>query len=76
MTRMAIVNAKRGLLSGYTKVRATETVSGLREPWDKASGGVRDHETALNLIGAGASRLGASASVAIVECAAPAGQGY
>ena len=42
----------------------------------KASGGVRDHETALNLIGAGASRLGASASVAIVECAAPAGKGY
>ncbi|MCB1199328.1 MAG: deoxyribose-phosphate aldolase [Leptospiraceae bacterium] len=34
----------------------------------KASGGVRDHETALNLIMAGASRIGASASVAIVEC--------
>ena len=34
----------------------------------KASGGIRDHETALAMIGAGASRIGASASVAIVEC--------
>lgn len=33
----------------------------------KASGGIRDHETALSLIKAGASRIGASSSVAIVR---------
>lgn len=31
----------------------------------KASGGVRDRQTALNMIKAGATRIGASASVAI-----------
>ncbi|RME91488.1 MAG: deoxyribose-phosphate aldolase [Candidatus Hydrogenedentota bacterium] len=41
----------------------------------KASGGIRDHETALNMLMAGASRIGASASVAIVSCAQPAGGG-
>ncbi len=34
----------------------------------KASGGIRDHEGAMNMLGAGASRLGVSASIAIVEC--------
>ena len=34
----------------------------------KASGGIRDHSTAIEMIGAGASRIGASASVAIVNC--------
>jgi len=33
----------------------------------KASGGIRDHETAIKMIKAGASRLGTSASVAILE---------
>jgi deoxyribose-phosphate aldolase len=33
----------------------------------KASGGVRTHEDAVNMINAGASRIGASASVKIVE---------
>lgn len=33
----------------------------------KASGGVRDYEGALNMVNAGASRIGASASVAIVQ---------
>lgn len=32
----------------------------------KASGGVRDRQTALKMIKAGATRIGASASVAIV----------
>ena len=32
----------------------------------KASGGVRDRETAIKMIEAGANRVGASASVAIV----------
>jgi deoxyribose-phosphate aldolase len=41
----------------------------------KASGGVRDQATAKALIGAGATRLGASASVAIVQGAKGAG-GY
>jgi deoxyribose-phosphate aldolase len=39
----------------------------------KASGGVRDQETAKALIGAGATRLGASASVAIVQGAKGSG---
>jgi deoxyribose-phosphate aldolase len=33
----------------------------------KASGGIRDHAAALKMIAAGANRIGASASVAIVE---------
>jgi deoxyribose-phosphate aldolase len=33
----------------------------------KASGGIREHETAAQMIEAGASRIGASASIAIVE---------
>ena len=37
----------------------------------KASGGVRDFKTAMDMINAGASRIGASASVAIVNNAAP-----
>jgi len=42
----------------------------------KASGGIRDHDTAMDLVSAGASRIGASASVAIVECQKPSGKGY
>ena len=33
----------------------------------KASGGVRDYKTAMDMINAGASRIGASASIAIVS---------
>jgi deoxyribose-phosphate aldolase len=33
----------------------------------KASGGIRDYETALKLIKAGASRIGTSSGVKIVE---------
>ena len=33
----------------------------------KASGGIRDYETAMNMINAGANRLGVSAAIAIVE---------
>lgn len=42
----------------------------------KASGGIRDAETALAMVKAGASRIGASASVAIVAGAADAAVGY
>lgn len=42
----------------------------------KASGGVRDRETALALVEAGASRIGASASVAIVHGEPSASSGY
>lgn len=42
----------------------------------KASGGVRDRETALALVEAGASRIGASASVAIVTGEHTPVQGY
>ncbi len=37
----------------------------------KASGGIRDRQTALEMIAAGASRLGTSASIAIVESQSP-----
>lgn len=40
----------------------------------KASGGVRDYDTACRMIKAGASRIGASASVAIVQ--GQSGEGY
>ncbi|MAE28326.1 MAG: deoxyribose-phosphate aldolase [Planctomycetota bacterium] len=42
----------------------------------KASGGVRDEEGARQMIEAGATRLGASASVAIVRGDAASGDGY
>lgn len=42
----------------------------------KASGGIRDQETTLRMIQAGASRIGASASVAIVRGNSESGGGY
>lgn len=42
----------------------------------KASGGVRDRETAIAMINAGASRIGASASVAIVSGSVSKNNGY
>ncbi len=42
----------------------------------KASGGIRDFATAAAMVEAGATRIGASASVAIVTAMAPAGAGY
>ncbi len=42
----------------------------------KASGGIRDTKTANDMVAAGASRLGASASVAIVSGKAATGKGY
>ena len=42
----------------------------------KASGGVRDAKTAHEMVAAGATRIGASASVAIVKGSAPTGSGY
>lgn len=42
----------------------------------KASGGIRDTDTARKMVAAGASRIGASASVAIVKGDAVAGKGY
>ncbi len=42
----------------------------------KASGGVRDRETALKMVEAGASRLGTSASVSIVSGGAGTAHGY
>ena len=42
----------------------------------KASGGVRDYETAVAMLEAGASRIGASAGIAIVTGAQDAGEGY
>jgi len=42
----------------------------------KASGGVRDAQTAWAMIEAGATRIGTSSGVAIVTGAQPAGQGY
>lgn len=42
----------------------------------KASGGVRTYEDSIAMIEAGASRIGASASIAIVEKSVNNGQGY
>jgi len=42
----------------------------------KASGGIRSLETAQEMVASGATRLGASASVAIVQGAAAGGDGY
>ncbi len=42
----------------------------------KASGGIRDTETAVRMIQVGATRVGASASVGIVKGEKPAGKGY
>ncbi|MBO8164120.1 MAG: deoxyribose-phosphate aldolase [Brevibacillus sp.] len=42
----------------------------------KASGGIRDRATALAMIEAGATRIGASAGIAIVNGDAPQGSGY
>lgn len=42
----------------------------------KASGGVRDRKTALAMIEAGATRIGASAGIAIVSGETAAGSGY
>lgn len=62
--------------TGFNKGGATvEAIRIMRETVGpelgvKASGGIRDHETALNMVAAGASRIGASASVAIVNCQA------
>jgi deoxyribose-phosphate aldolase len=57
--------------TGYSTMGATEHHVALMrktvgdEVGVKASGGVRDRQTALNMIKAGATRIGASASVAI-----------
>ena len=42
----------------------------------KASGGIRDTQTALAMIKAGATRIGASAGIAIVEGSQASGEGY
>ncbi len=42
----------------------------------KASGGIRDTKTAADMVAAGATRLGASASVAIISGQAATGKGY
>jgi len=42
----------------------------------KASGGIRDYETATAMLEAGATRLGVSAGIAIVTGAAVSGEGY
>ena len=42
----------------------------------KASGGIRDYETAAAMIEAGATRLGVSAGIVIVTGAAASGEGY
>ncbi len=68
--------------TGFSKGGATaEDIALMRETVGsemgvKASGGVRDHEGALEMLHAGASRIGASASVAIVNCEDAGGGKY
>jgi len=66
--------------TGFGKGGATEQAIGLMRQTVgpdigvKASGGIRDYETSCKMVEAGASRLGASASVAIVQ--GKQGEGY
>lgn len=68
--------------TGFSKSGATvEDVALMREVVGpnigvKASGGIRTSEEALKMLNAGASRLGLSASVAILKGAKAAGGGY
>ena len=68
------VKTSTGFSSGGAKV---EDIKIMREVVGKthgvkASGGIRDHETAMQMVHAGASRIGASASVGIISCSTPA----
>lgn len=68
--------------TGFSKSGATEAdVRLMRQEVGphigvKASGGIRSYQTAIQMIEAGASRLGTSASVDIVRGAAAKGSGY
>ena len=67
--------------TGFNKGGATvEDVSLMKQTVGeigvKASGGIRDTQTALAMITAGATRIGASAGIAIVSDALAEGEGY
>lgn len=59
--------------TGFSKEGARESDVALMKQWAgedmqvKASGGIRDYETALKMIQAGADRIGASATVQIIK---------
>jgi deoxyribose-phosphate aldolase len=78
MAGVAFVKTSTGFSSGgatAADVRLMRSIVG-REMGVKASGGIRDYATAMEMVAAGANRLGTSASVAIVQGAAGAGSGY
>ena len=67
--------------TGFNKGGATvEDVSLMKQTVGeigvKASGGIRDTQTTLAMIKAGATRIGASAGIAIVSDALAEGEGY
>lgn len=63
------VKTSTGFSTGGATVADIQLMRGIVKPFlgVKASGGIRDYETAKAMVDAGASRIGASASVAIAD---------
>lgn len=72
------VKTSTGFSTGGATVEDIKLMRGIVKPnlGVKASGGIRDYETAKAMVDAGAGRIGASASVAIAEKEKASGNGY
>ena len=72
------VKTSTGFSSGGATVADIKLMRSIVKPdmGVKASGGIRDYETAKAMVDAGASRIGASASVAIANNGESEGSGY
>ncbi len=72
------VKTSTGFSSGGATVEDIRLMRGIVKPClgVKASGGIRDYETAKAMVDAGAGRIGASASIAIVTKEKNMGSGY
>lgn len=68
-TQAHFVKTSTGFLGGGATVKAVQIIKASVSPnmQIKASGGIKDSETALEMMQAGADRLGVSSSVAIME---------
>lgn len=76
--RADFVKTSTGFSTGGATVSDIKLMRGLVKPQMgvKASGGIRDYQTAKAMVDAGASRIGASASVAIANEENTAGSGF
>lgn len=76
--RADFVKTSTGFSTGGATVADIKLMRGIVKPdmGVKASGGIRDYETAKAMVDAGASRIGASASVAIANKEKADGNGY